>query len=111
MAETALAERQKYTDGRQLPATGNPQVDIPKPNGDVRTLGIPTVADRFIQQAIAQALTPYVEPTFSKSSYGFRPNRNAGKRCDKHSSSFKAANAGSSTWTWRNSLTGSTTIF
>ncbi|TGN49417.1 group II intron reverse transcriptase/maturase, partial [Pseudomonas aeruginosa] len=49
------------------------KVDIPKPNGDVRTLGIPTVADRFIQQAIAQALTPYVEPTFSKSSYGFRP--------------------------------------
>ena len=53
------------------------KVDIPKPNGDVRTLGIPTVVDRLIQQAIAQALTPYVEPTFSNSSYGFRPNRNA----------------------------------
>ena len=53
------------------------KVDIPKPNGDVRTLGIPTVTDRLIQQAIAQALTPYVEPTFSNSSYGFRPNRNA----------------------------------
>ncbi len=53
------------------------KVDIPKPNGDVRTLGIPTVVDRLIQQAIAQALTPYVESTFSNSSYGFRPNRNA----------------------------------
>lgn len=53
------------------------KVDIPKPNGDVRTLGIPTVVDRLIQQAIAQTLTPYVEPGFSKSSYGFRPNRNA----------------------------------
>lgn len=53
------------------------KVDIPKPNGDVRTLGIPTVVDRLIQQAIAQALTPFVEPTFSNSSYGFRPNRNA----------------------------------
>ncbi len=94
MAETVLAERQKYTDGRQLSATGNPQSGYPKPNGDVRTLGIPTVADRFIQQAIAQALTPYVEPTFSKSSYGFNPTAMRGKRCDKHSSSFKAANAG-----------------
>jgi len=53
------------------------KVDIPKPNGDVRALGIPTVVDRLIQQAIAQALTPFVEPTFSNSSYGFRPNRNA----------------------------------
>ncbi|MBU1619646.1 MAG: group II intron reverse transcriptase/maturase [Gammaproteobacteria bacterium] len=53
------------------------KVDIPKPNGDMRTLGVPTVTDRFIQQAIAQALTPYAEPAFSKSSYGFRPNRNA----------------------------------
>ncbi|AUG99571.1 group II intron reverse transcriptase/maturase [Prodigiosinella confusarubida] len=53
------------------------KVDIPKPNGDVRTLGIPTVVDRLIQQAIAQTLSPYVEPSFSNSSYGFRPNRNA----------------------------------
>lgn len=53
------------------------KVDIPKPNGDVRTLGIPTVVDRLIQQAIAQALSPQVEPGFSTASYGFRPNRNA----------------------------------
>lgn len=53
------------------------KVDIPKPNGGTRTLGIPTVVDRLIQQAIAQVLTPYVEPGFSTSSYGFRPRRNA----------------------------------
>ncbi|MCH6269678.1 group II intron reverse transcriptase/maturase, partial [Neobacillus citreus] len=45
--------------------------------GGVRLLGIPTVTDRFIQQAIAQILTPIFDPTFSKNSYGFRPNRSA----------------------------------
>ncbi|NHB98831.1 group II intron reverse transcriptase/maturase, partial [Photorhabdus stackebrandtii] len=53
------------------------KMDIPKPDGGVRTLGIPTVVDRLIQQAIAQKLSPLVEPTFSRSSYGFRPSRNA----------------------------------
>lgn len=51
------------------------RVEIPKPNGGVRLLGIPTVTDRFIQQAIAQVLTPLFDPTFSEHSYGFRPNR------------------------------------
>lgn len=68
--------RQALTAGSYLPRAVR-KVDIPKPNGDVRTLGIPTVVDRLIQQAIAQVLTPYVEPHFSTSSYGFRPNRNA----------------------------------
>nr|WP_240618670.1 reverse transcriptase domain-containing protein [Pectobacterium punjabense] len=53
------------------------KMDIPKPDGGVRTLGIPTVADRLIQQAIAQKLSAIVDPTFSNSSYGFRPARNA----------------------------------
>lgn len=53
------------------------RMDIPKPDGGVRTLGIPTVVDRLIQQAIAQQLGPIVEPGFSDSSYAFRPNRNA----------------------------------
>ncbi|KHD86643.1 group II intron reverse transcriptase/maturase [Heyndrickxia ginsengihumi] len=53
------------------------RVEIPKPNGGVRLLGIPTVTDRFIQQAIAQVLTPIFDPTFSENSYGFRPNRSA----------------------------------
>jgi RNA-directed DNA polymerase len=51
------------------------RVEIPKPNGGVRLLGIPTVTDRFIQQAIAQVLTKIFDPTFSDHSYGFRPGR------------------------------------
>jgi len=53
------------------------RVDIPKPQGGVRTLGIPTVVDRLIQQALHQVLQPLFEPTFSAASYGFRPGRNA----------------------------------
>lgn len=53
------------------------RVEIPKPNGGVRNLGIPTVVDRVIEQAIAQRLTPIMEPYFSEYSYGFRPNRRA----------------------------------
>ena len=53
------------------------RVDIPKPQGGVRTLGIPTLTDRLIQQALHQVLSPIFEPTFSASSYGFRPGRNA----------------------------------
>ena len=51
------------------------RVEIPKPDGGVRNLGVPTVTDRFIQQAIAQALTPIYEEQFHDHSYGFRPNR------------------------------------
>jgi len=53
------------------------RVDIPKPMGGVRTLGVPTVVDRLIQQALHQALQPLFEPTFSEHSYGFRPRRGA----------------------------------
>ena len=51
--------------------------EIPKPDGGVRLLGIPTVIDRIIQQAIAQQLTPIFEPLFSDGSYGYRPGRSA----------------------------------
>ena len=52
-------------------------VDIPEPRGGVRTLGIPTVVDRLLQQALHQVLQPIFDPTFSEASYGFRPGRNA----------------------------------
>lgn len=52
-------------------------VEIPKPSGGTRMLGIPTVIDRLVQQAIAQKLTPIYEPYFSPYSYGFRPGRSA----------------------------------
>jgi RNA-directed DNA polymerase len=53
------------------------RVEIPKPDGGVRLLGVPTVVDRFIQQAVAQVLTTLFEPRFSPHSYGFRPKRSA----------------------------------
>lgn len=53
------------------------RVDIPKPQGGVRTLGIPTLTDRLIQQALHQVLSPIFEAEFSASSYGFRPGRSA----------------------------------
>jgi len=53
------------------------RVEIPKASGGVRLLGIPTVMDRVIQQAIAQVLSPMWEPEFSDSSFGFRPQRSA----------------------------------
>ena len=52
-------------------------VQIPKPGGGMRQLGIPTVMDRLVQQAIAQTLEPLLDPTFSRSSFGFRPGRGA----------------------------------
>ena len=54
------------------------KVEIPKPGGKgMRTLGIPTVVDRLLQQALHQVISPHFEPGFSESSYGFRPNRSA----------------------------------
>ena len=53
------------------------RVTIPKPDGGQCELGIPTVTDRLIQQALLQVLQPILDPTFSERSYGFRPGRRA----------------------------------
>jgi group II intron reverse transcriptase/maturase len=68
--------REQLLTGRYQPSVVK-RVEIPKASGGVRMLGIPTVLDRFIQQAVLQVLQPMIDPTFSESSYGFRPGRRA----------------------------------
>ncbi|MCY1107135.1 reverse transcriptase domain-containing protein, partial [Shouchella clausii] len=78
-ADMALNKEEMIAQIRQRTYQPQPvrRIEIPKPNGGVRLLGIPTVKDRVIQQAIAQVLTPLFDQTFSEYSYGFRPNRYA----------------------------------
>ncbi|NLC68197.1 MAG: group II intron reverse transcriptase/maturase [Clostridiaceae bacterium] len=76
LKENGEGIRQAIMDGTYSPKPVR-RVEIPKADGGVRLLGIPTVLDRMIQQAIAQVLSPIYEEEFSDNSYGLRPGRNA----------------------------------
>lgn len=71
-----LEVRETLDEGTYKPEAVR-RVSIPKPGGGIRLLGVPTVLDRLIQQAISQVLAPIFDPDFSSSSYGFRPGRSA----------------------------------
>ena len=85
------------------------RVGIPKPGGGARELGIPTVVDRLIQQALLQVLQPLIDPTFSEHSHGFRPGRSAHDAVLAAQRTCRPAARGWWMWTWRSSSTGSTT--
>jgi retron-type reverse transcriptase len=82
------------------------RVEIPKPSGGVRELGIPTVLDRLIQQALLQVLPPIFDPHFSAYSYGYRPAAVRMTRCGKRGGMCEKGRPGSSMWTWTAFSTG-----
>lgn len=85
------ALKQAILEGNYTPSPVR-RVEIPKPDGGKRLLGIPTVIDRMIQQAMAQILTPIFETTFTANSYGFRPGKNCHQAIRKAQSYMNAGN-------------------
>ena len=89
MTGTWLRNHQEALTASLLDGTYQPHpvrgAEFRKPDGGMRQLGIPTVADRLVQQAILQVMNPIIDPTFSNSSYGFRPARDPLARGEDHS--------------------------
>ena len=86
LKQNGVQIKQSILEGKYRPKSVR-RVEIPKPDGGIRLLGIPTVLDRVIQQAIAQVLSPIYEEQFSENSYGFRPNKSAHqavKKCKEY---------------------------
>jgi retron-type reverse transcriptase len=109
-----LREQWVGIKGQILNGTYQPRpvrrVDIPKPGGGTRMLGIPTVLDRLLQQAIQQILTPLWEPEFSAHSYGFRPGRSAQQAIQAAQRQVNLGKRWVVAWTWRSSLIALTTM-
>ena len=92
------AVREQLLTGRYQPSVVK-RVEIPKPDSGVRLLGIPTVLDRFIQQAVLQVLQPHIDPMFS-SSARLRPGRRAQSHIVRRNGTCREVGAGCSTRTW-----------
>ena len=107
--------RAKLASGRWTPSPVR-RVEIPKPGGGKRQLGIPTVMERLVQQALLQVLQPIFEPRFSEPGWGFRPGRRAhdavrSAQRGQHGGMSARARTGWWIWTSPSSSTTSTTTF